>query len=319
MTYEIMLLPEAITEMQKAFEWYEQQKAGLGFEFIRFLFWFQDFFPIFLPMKPKSLPPYLSLFTLLLACPRVFSQSPSKGHPAVKTQSLAAAERKLVQQMNRIDSLDGLRGPGQPEDLSETIESENNILGGRLEELTAGVPSSLTYKFPHLVAAGISIATSPDGLFRIYSWDQNAGGTAHEYNKVYQYKSGDKVYSKLEIDGNDGNRYSKIYMLDANDKRYYLGVGHVRISTLKEGESIQAFSIEHGSLVDTVRIIKTQSGLTRTLGFEYIMDEHVPDGDMIHYTDSTRTIRFPVVMEDEIVTKRRIIYKFTGLYFEKIK
>ena len=34
MNYEIMLLPEAITEMQKAFEWYEQQKAGLGFEFI---------------------------------------------------------------------------------------------------------------------------------------------------------------------------------------------------------------------------------------------------------------------------------------------
>jgi len=266
-------------------------------------------------MKPKS----LSLFLLLLACAPIFAQSPAKRHPVAKTQSLAAAEQKLVKQLDKINSLDDQHGPDAPEDLLETIESENNILGGLLADVTTEYPSSLTYKFPHLVNAGIDIATSPDGLFRIYSWDQNAGGTAHEYNKVYQYKSGDKLYSKLEVNGNDGNRYSRIYMLDANDKRYYLGVGHVRVSTLKEYESIQAFSIQQGDLIDTVRIIKTQSGLTRTLGFEYIDDVHAPDGDMFHYDDSTRTIRFPVVMEDEIVTKRRITYKFTGSYFEKIK
>ena len=270
-------------------------------------------------MKPKSLLRYLSSCTLLLACAPIFAQSPAKGHPVAKTQSLVAAEQKVVRHLYKIDSLDGLRGPGQPEDVWETIEGENNILGGLLEELTTKYPSSLTYQFPHLVAAGISIATSPDGLFRIYSWDQTAGGTAHEYNKVYQYKCGDKLYSKLEIDGNDGNRYSKIYMLDANDKRYYLGVGHVRVSTLREYESIQAFSIEQGALIDTVRIIKTQSGLTRTLGFEYVDDVHAPDGDMFRYDDSTRTIRFPVVMDDNIVTKRRITYKFTGSYFEKSK
>ena len=270
-------------------------------------------------MKPKSLPRYLSFCTLLLAGLPVFAQSPAKGHPVAKTQSLAVAEQKLVRQLNKINSLADQRGPGEPEDLWESIENENNILGGLLEELTTEYPSSLTYKFPHLVAAGVSIATSPDGLFRIYSWDQNAGGTAHEYNKVYQYKCGDKLYSKLEIEGNDGNWYSKIYMLDANDKRYYLGVGHVRVSILREYESIQAFSIEQGALIDTVRIIKTQSGLTRTLGFEYTDDVHAPDGDMFHYDDSARTIRFPVVMDDNIVTKRRITYKFTGSYFEKIK
>jgi hypothetical protein len=270
-------------------------------------------------MKPNSLLRYLSSCTLLLVCAQIFAQSPAKGRPTVKTSSLAAAERKLVRQLYKIDSLADLHGPGQPEDLWETIESENNILGGQLEELTTEFPSSLTYKFPHLVAAGFTIATSPDGLFRIYSWDQNAGGTAHEYNKVYQYKCGDKLYSKLEIGGNDGNRYSKIYMLDANDKRYYLGVGHVGVSILKDMECIQAFSIGQGSLIDTVRIIKTQSGLTRTLSFEYVDDVHAPDGDLIQYDDSTRTIRFPVVMEDNVVTKRRITYKFTGSYFEKIK
>ncbi|HEY4289527.1 MAG TPA: hypothetical protein VGN00_20640 [Puia sp.] len=269
-------------------------------------------------MKPGSFPNCLLLYTLLLACPPVFAQSPAKGNPVVRTQPLITAEQELVKHLDKLSALNDQWGSNAPEDIEAYIETENDLLGEDLQKLTAANPSSLTYKFPRLVAAGMRIATSPDDLFRIYSWDQHAGGTAHEYNKVYQYKGGDKLYSKSEIDGDNGNRYSKIYQLDANNKRYYLGVGHVRVSTLREYESVQAFRIEEGVLIDTAHIIKTQSGLTGTLGFEYVMDVHAPDGDMFRYDDSTKTIRFPVVINDEI-TKRRITYKFTGLYFEKIK
>jgi toxin ParE1/3/4 len=34
MSYELVVQSEAVVEMQKAFEWYEQQRAGLGYEFI---------------------------------------------------------------------------------------------------------------------------------------------------------------------------------------------------------------------------------------------------------------------------------------------
>lgn len=34
MSYEIILQSEAILDLQEAFEWYEKQKEGLGFEFI---------------------------------------------------------------------------------------------------------------------------------------------------------------------------------------------------------------------------------------------------------------------------------------------
>ena len=34
MSYEIVLQSEAILDLQEAFEWYEKQKEGLGFEFI---------------------------------------------------------------------------------------------------------------------------------------------------------------------------------------------------------------------------------------------------------------------------------------------
>ncbi len=34
MSYELVLQSEAVIEMQKAFEWYEHQRSGLGYEFI---------------------------------------------------------------------------------------------------------------------------------------------------------------------------------------------------------------------------------------------------------------------------------------------
>lgn len=34
MSYDIIIQSEAITDLQEAFDWYETQKAGLGFEFI---------------------------------------------------------------------------------------------------------------------------------------------------------------------------------------------------------------------------------------------------------------------------------------------
>jgi len=34
MSYEIVIQSEAILDIQEAFEWYEEQESGLGFEFI---------------------------------------------------------------------------------------------------------------------------------------------------------------------------------------------------------------------------------------------------------------------------------------------
>lgn len=34
MSFEIVIQSEAILDIQEAFEWYEEQESGLGFEFI---------------------------------------------------------------------------------------------------------------------------------------------------------------------------------------------------------------------------------------------------------------------------------------------
>jgi len=257
---------------------------------------------ILLPMKPQSL-----IFVLLaLPC-----------QPA-SAQTIAKAEQQLIRHLEKIDSLHMLRGPDAPEDLDEAMATENNKLGRELEVLAANNTASLTYPFIRLQKIGMTIATSKDGRLRIYSWDSEMGGTAHTYSTVYQYKIGNKLYSSLTPEAD--SYYSDVYTVDIQDRRYYLALAHATAATLRENESIQAFALTDGTLSDTAaRIIKTQSGLTNTLGFDYIMDIHAPDGNLIHYVDATKTIWFPVVLPGGLVTKKRITYRLSGKYFEKAK
>src|SRR5881394_3489755 len=53
----------------------------------------------------------------------------------------------------------------------------------------------LAYSFPK-IKQELYVATSPDGRFRVYSWDLNDGGSMHDFDKVYQYqgRSG-KIYT----------------------------------------------------------------------------------------------------------------------------
>ena len=62
-----------------------------------------------------------------------------------------------------------------------------------------------------------------------------------------------------------------------------------------------------------VPLIRTTSGTTGTLGFDYTLDND-RDADF-HFNPTTGTITFPVVLEDSHVTKRKITYTFNGKYF----
>ncbi|HEY4150348.1 MAG TPA: hypothetical protein VGM41_15520 [Chitinophagaceae bacterium] len=240
---------------------------------------------------------------------------------AALAQSLARAEQDLVKHLEKIESLSEQQESEPHPDLSDSIEQENKLFGNSFQKLTAEMPNSITYKFNRLVNNGLTIATSPDGLFRVYSWDAETGGTAHFFNKVYQYKVGNKVYSKLVSYDDDFELgwFSAIYMLTVNGKKYYLGISHSKVATLQSYEEIHAFRLEGKHLNDSVRIIKTQSGLTGSLGFDFVMDQAWSGEDEIHYNNSTKTIRFPVVLEGGHITKRRITYKFNGRYFVKVQ
>lgn len=189
-------------------------------------------------------------------------------------------------------------------------------------------PSTLNYPFKKLNNK-LYVVTSDDSLFRIYSWDTWSGGTMHFFNNIFQFKSGKNVYTKLLFDstGDEGGDplsfYSDIFRLQVGQKIYYLCINNGMYSTKDVSESIKIFSIENDNLNDTVRLIKTNSGLQNEINVEYdflsVVDRPERPLRVIKYDPSKKIIYIPIVEDDGKVTNRFIKYQFNGKYFERIK
>jgi len=263
-------------------------------------------------MKPQILLRSVLLRSLLLIALVSSLHSAFAQH---LSQPLARAESTLCRQLQIIDSFsDAFHGANHNIDAYDSIGRYDSLFGEMLQQLTAGTPASLHYPFTRLQNQGVTIATSSDGRLRIYSWDGQTGGTAHNANNVYQYGINGKVYSTLTIvDGGPGDSYSAIYLFKTGDKTYYLAVSEAIIATLQVHATLEILQLEGQRLQSNILLIRTTSGTTGTLGFDYTLGNDIDAG--FHFNPATGTITFPVVLEDGHITKRKITYTFNGKYF----
>lgn len=206
----------------------------------------------------------------------------------------------------------------------DSLNYYSDLFSTRLINFLEDNPSSLYYKFKSLTDSNdCHIVTSTDGLFRIFSWDTQLGGTMHEFNNIFQFKSSGKVYS-TELNRNEddiGTDFIDIYTLKANNKTYYLTISGGSESTKDAYEKISAYTISSDTLDDKVKLIKTQSGLKNSISFEYdffsVVDRPERPIRLIKYDSDKKIIYIPIVLENGKVTDRFIFYQFTGQYFEK--
>jgi hypothetical protein len=144
----------------------------------------------------------------------------------------------------------------------------------------------------------------------------------YSFEDVIQYKVGTITKSKLISDSNSGQwdyvyYYSNLYSLSINNRTCYLAIYNGAYNHVEAGQGIQVFAIENGKLNDDVKLIKTSSGLHSQLYYEYLFDGGKDDD--IKYDPVQKTISLPVVVSKGRVTNKRITYKFTGQYFERVK
>ncbi len=185
-------------------------------------------------------------------------------------------------------------------------------------------PLTLTTDFKILEKCGVNIATSEDGLFRIYSWDTELGGSMHIFYNVYQYKANGKMYSKVISDGKfeAGRWFSRIYSHHVSDKVYYLGIAHSIYSGKDSSQEIRVFNISNAKLNDKVKLIKTKAGLTNKLRVEYdfssVYHRKERPIKLITYDKHHEIIKLPLVNDKYQVTDKFISYKFEDGYFVRI-
>jgi len=238
-------------------------------------------------------------------------------------QDMKAIGHELAKSFNDIDTLNIVSRGLHPEiDFHDSVTSANEEFALKLKQYTSKVPQTLAYSFPELSQTEVKIVTSPDGKLRIYSWDDMNEGSMRFFINVFQYK-GDKVHSQLSdtgnIDGeiiNTGVYYSNIFQLNFGSRTVYIAQWHGNGSSIDYSAGIQLFEVSDSILNDKVKMIKTKSGFSSGLHFEYDLTK-VPEniGTLVRCEDNGKTIKIPVVNAAEAVTGKWITYKFDGQYY----
>lgn len=248
-------------------------------------------------------------------------------HPSI-AQNMETIEKDLTKAYNRIDYWH----EHSDKDEHDSIGMANNRFEKTLLKYTSSNPATINYNFKGLITNGLNIQTSQDGLFRIYSWDDMSGGTMRYFRNIFQYKTGDKTYSKtLQLNTQEddmpdmGCIYTSLNQVTISGKNYYIGINIAIGSSALYLYTIKIFSINNGKLNDKAKLIMTRTGLHNELSYEVdwssgsnrnsTLDRDIANAD---YDAKNNIISIPLIQEDEKVTTKKIRYKFNGQYFVKM-
>jgi hypothetical protein len=239
-------------------------------------------------------------------------------------QSAQTKEHELLTLFKKISYQASYKESDHANDRQDSIKQANKAFREALLAYTATSRNSITYEFQHLQQEGLIIKTSHDGLFRIYSWDTQTGGAGHTYNAIFQYKTDNKVNSKLVRDDEEdaGRWYSHIYTLKTDNKTYYIGLYHEVYSARDLFQGVKLFCIENNDLNDTVCLFKTKTGMSNELGFEFDLSSVINRTEypvkLIYYEEDEDKLQLAVVSNEGKVTNRFVTFLFTGKYFERV-
>ena len=234
-------------------------------------------------------------------------------------------EKELIGLYGKINDNSAYSGDSD----SDLLEKANEDFKRKILQHTKSAPT-LKYKFTELEKE-ISIVTSEDGRLRVYSWDRLDGGTMHFYETVYQYQGADgKVYSNsrnLE-EGDSDSFVNDVFTVDSKSGKIYLVCTTSIGSTQDSFQNLRLFKVTGNALNDAVKLIKTNSGLTDSIGFGYnffsVVERPERPIKLFTFDKKTNTFKFPVVIGDAKfpngrVTGKFISYKFNGTNFVKVK
>ena len=240
------------------------------------------------------------------------------------SQTPGVIERRILGHLDNISKF-GNYGDGYDEN---KIYAENRALKELLVKY--GRRSDvLRYAFPKLKGK-MQITTSRDGRLRIYSWDEETGGTMHDHDSVFQYRgnSGRVLTwaSATEDEDIGAGFFHDIFQVGTSKGPVYLAVSTFIGSTSLAAQTLEVMKIVGDKLDRSAKLIRTTKGLTNAIDFQYdffsVVDRPERPVKLFKFDEARRSFSFPVVIEDEKtpqgrVTNKLITYRFNGSYFVK--
>ena len=119
-------------------------------------------------------------------------------------QNVKNEERKLNETFAKTNYWASYDGSSDKINALDSVLKYDSIFSKQLSKRLKTDPATISYNFKTLVENGMKVVTSEDGNFRIYSWDDETGGTMRRFNKIFQFRNKKKVLAKEITNGNDG-------------------------------------------------------------------------------------------------------------------
>jgi hypothetical protein len=265
---------------------------------------------------------YLLLTLLVFACNKKAAEtkattnsSTENNKTAEKTDAidLSAEENKLLKIHNDIsnamgnmrnDSLLALSSQQFTDSLTYLIKNNN---------------STLNYPFEKLQKENaLKMATSADKKLRVYSWDNNSGGTMRFFNQIYQFDANGNITVNASLASNDSQAYfSKIYTVqNKNKESIYLVISNSILSSKYSVQHINAYKIGTENL-QSVAVFKTKTNTLDKISVEYdffsVVDR--PERPVELITLENNTLKIALVDDKQNVTSKNLIYEWNGDVF----
>ncbi|MGZ3766427.1 MAG: hypothetical protein ACXVB0_15605 [Mucilaginibacter sp.] len=195
----------------------------------------------------------------------------------------------------------------------------------KLVNYTSTDPLTITYPFTHLREHHITVLTSEDSLFRVYSWHLDfMSDQVFPCGNVWQYKWKDKIFSAFDTLGKPAAYCLQLFTVRNHGTTWYLCVYVNPVSRELKRQSIIALTIKNGQLIDHVKIFKTDKGLTDRMDVDIAVTAKInrqkwKEESVFSFKPSLLTIESPERIENDDRAIGHVVYKFTGQYFEKVK
>lgn len=211
------------------------------------------------------------------------------------------------------------------EDNYDSLVIQNQLIMEKFNNYIICYPFISVYDFQLLTDSNyIDIASDKNNALRIYSWDDQQGGTMRYFNNIFQYKVRNKIFTKMIFCDGMGSCafYHDIYTLETNDNIFYLTLSTSILSTKDCAQTLDIFSIADTVLQAKNEIVKTQDGMTGSIeiGYDFfsVYKRLERPIRLIRYDTTNKIIEIPIIDENDQVTDSIVKYQFNGKYFELI-
>lgn len=264
----------------------------------------------------------LLLMLLFFACNKKTDETKTTRNPSLeKNQSVEKADTiDLLTEENKLlkihhdvsaamgnmrnDSLLAISSKRFTDSLAYLIKNNNNTFNYPFEKLQK--------------ENALKMATSADKKLRVYSWDNNSGGTMRFFNQIYQFNANGNITVNESLASNDAQAYfSKIYTVqNKNNESIYLVISNSILSSKYSVQHINAYKIGSENL-QSAAVFKTKTNTLDKISVEYdffsVVDR--PERPVELITFENNTLKIALVDDKQNVTSKNLIYEWNGDVF----